>query len=99
MKRTTSTSKTSKHRAATTRKRPSRMPRGMDPAEWQARVELAAAYRLTAMMGWSDMLGTHISCRVPGTHDQFLINPYGVLFEEMTASDLIKCDVEGRKLS
>jgi len=99
MKRTTSTSKTRKHRAATTRKRPSRMPRGMDPAEWQARVELAAAYRLTAMMGWSDMLGTHISCRVPGTHDQFLINPYGVLFEEMTASDLIKCDVEGRKLS
>jgi len=73
--------------------------RGISAAEWQARVELAAAYRLTAMMGWTDMLGTHISCRVPGTHDQFLINPYGLLFEEMTASDLIKCDVEGRKLS
>lgn len=72
---------------------------GISAAEWQARVELAAAYRLTAMMGWTDMLGTHISCRVPGTEDQFLINPYGLLFEEMKASDLIKCDTEGRKLS
>ena len=67
--------------------------------EWQARVELAAAYRLAAILGWSDMLGTHISCRVPGTEDQFLINPYGELFEEITASSLIKCDTEGRKLS
>ena len=74
-------------------------PAGISAAEWQARVELAAAYRLTAMMGWTDMLGTHISCRVPGTADQFLINPYGLLFEEMRASDLIKCDVEGNKLS
>ncbi len=73
--------------------------RGIGAAEWQARVELAAAYRLTALMGWTDMLGTHISCRVPGTRDQFLINPYGLLFEEMTASDLIKCDVDGHKLS
>lgn len=68
-------------------------------AEWEARCELAAAYRLTAIMGWSDMLGTHISCRVPGTEDQFLINPYGELFEEITASSLIKCDTEGNKLS
>lgn len=97
-----------KHRPATARKRPQRTAkqvssggtaRGISAAEWQARVELAAAYRLTAVMGWTDMLGTHISCRVPGTHDQFLINPYGLLFEEMTASDLIKCDIEGRKLS
>ncbi len=73
--------------------------RKINAAEWQARVELAAAYRLTALMGWTDMLGTHISCRVPGTHDQFLINPYGLLFEEMTASALIKCDVDGSKLS
>jgi ribulose-5-phosphate 4-epimerase/fuculose-1-phosphate aldolase len=90
---------TKKHRPVTARKRPARAARGISAAEWQARVELAAAYRLTALMGWTDMLGTHISCRVPGSHDQFLINPYGLLFEEMTASDLIKCDVEGRKLS
>lgn len=92
-------SATAKHRPASKRKRPARATRGISTAEWQARVELAAAYRLTAMMGWSDMLGTHISCRVPGTDDQFLINPYGLLFEEMTASALIKCDTAGRKLS
>src|SRR5215218_8590636 len=71
----------------------------VSPAEWEARCDLAAAYRLAATMGWSDMLGTHISCRVPGTEDQFLINPYGELFEEITASSLIKCDTEGNKLS
>ncbi len=86
-------------RTAKVTKLPSRARRGMSDAEWQARVELAAAYRLTAMMGWTDMLGTHISCRVPGTDDEFLINPYGLLFEEMTASALIKCDVDGGKLS
>ncbi|RPJ46059.1 MAG: class II aldolase/adducin family protein [Betaproteobacteria bacterium] len=98
MKRRASTT-LAKHRPASARKRPLRAARSINAAEWQARVELAAAYRLTAMMGWTDMLGTHISCRVPGTHDQFLINPYGLLFEEMTASDLIKCDVDGSKLS
>ena len=67
--------------------------------EWDARVELAAAYRLTATQGWTDMLGTHISCRVPDTEDQFLINPFGLLFEEITASSLIKCDTAGNKLS
>jgi ribulose-5-phosphate 4-epimerase/fuculose-1-phosphate aldolase len=87
-----------KRKTTTTRKRNTR-PAGVSAAEWQARVELAAAYRLTAMMGWTDMLGTHISCRVPGRHDQFLINPYGLLFEEVSASDLIKCDIEGNKLS
>ncbi len=70
-----------------------------ESAEWQARLDLAAAYRLTAMLGWTDMLGTHISCRVPDTADQFLINPYGMLFEEITASSLIKIDVDGNKLS
>ena len=69
------------------------------PEEWQARVELAAAYRLCAIMGWTDMISTHLSCRVPGRHDQFLINPYGLMFEEMTASALIRIDVEGNKLS
>jgi len=70
-----------------------------DPAEWAARVELAAAYRLCAIMGWSDMISTHISVRVPGRTDQFLINPYGLMFEEVTASSLLKIDVEGNKLS
>jgi ribulose-5-phosphate 4-epimerase/fuculose-1-phosphate aldolase len=89
-----------KRRKSDSRKRPAaRAARGISPAEWQARVELAAAYRLTALMDWTDMLGTHISCRVPDSHDQFLINPYGLLFEEMTASDLIKCDIAGNKLS
>jgi ribulose-5-phosphate 4-epimerase/fuculose-1-phosphate aldolase len=68
-------------------------------SEWQARVDLAAAYRLCALYGWDDLLGTHLSTRVPGTHDQFLINPYGLLFEEMTASCLIKIDIQGNKLS
>ncbi len=71
----------------------------VESAEWQARLDLAAAYRLTALMGWTDMLGTHISCRVPDTANQFLINPYGLLFEEITASSLIKIDVDGNKLS
>jgi ribulose-5-phosphate 4-epimerase/fuculose-1-phosphate aldolase len=70
----------------------------MPAAEWQARVDLAAAYRLTAKMGWTDMIGTHLSCRVPGT-DHFLINPYGMLFEEITATSLIKIDTAGNKLS
>ena len=64
-------------------------------AEWQARVNLAAAYRLTALYGYTEMIANHISCRAPGTHDQFLINPYGMLYEEIDASCLIKVDVEG----
>jgi len=89
-------------RPARTRSTPSRATsarRGISPAEWEARCELAAAYRLAAKMEWTDMLGTHFSVRVPGTQDQFLINPYGMLFEEITASSLIKIDVEGNKLS
>ena len=75
MSKRTTTAHT-KHRSGTARKRPARSAPAINAAEWQARVELAAAYRLTARMGWTYMLGTHISCRVPGTHDQFLINPY-----------------------
>jgi ribulose-5-phosphate 4-epimerase/fuculose-1-phosphate aldolase len=67
-------------------------------AEWQQRVDLAAAYRLVALFGWDDLVFTHISARVPGTEDQFLINPYGFMFEEITASSLIKVDGSGRKL-
>lgn len=65
--------------------------------EWQARVDLAAAYRLVANFKWDDLVFTHISARVPGTH-HFLINPYGFLFEEITASSLVKVDLDGRKV-
>ena len=67
-------------------------------AEWQTRVDLAAAYRLVALFGWDDLVFTHISARVPGTGDAFLINPYGLMFEEITASSLVKIDLQGRKL-
>ena len=63
--------------------------------EWQARVELAALYRLVALHGWDDMIFTHISARVPGPEHHFLINPYGLFFEEITASSLVKVDLDG----
>lgn len=63
--------------------------------EWQARVDLAALYRLVAYHGWDDLIFTHISMRVPGPEHHFLINPYGLLFEEITASSLVKVDLEG----
>ena len=63
--------------------------------EWQLRVDLAATYRLIAMYGWDDMIFTHISVRVPGPEHHFLINPYGMLFEEINASSLVKVDLEG----
>ncbi len=66
--------------------------------EWQTRVDLAAAYRLVALFKWDDLVFTHISARVPGTENHFLINPYGLLFEEITASSLIKIDLQGNKL-
>jgi ribulose-5-phosphate 4-epimerase/fuculose-1-phosphate aldolase len=66
--------------------------------EWRTRVDLAACYRLVARYGWDDLVFTHITAKVPGTEDQFLINPYGMLFEEITASSLLKIDLEGRKL-
>ena len=67
-------------------------------AEWQVRVDLAAAYRLVAWFRWDDLVFTHITARVPGTEDQFLINPYGLLFDEITASSLVKIDLQGNKL-
>src|SRR5258705_11043422 len=63
--------------------------------EWQARVDLAAAYRLVAYYGWDDLIFTHISARVPGTEHHFLINPYGMMFDEITASSLVKVDLAG----
>ncbi|MBW0148317.1 class II aldolase/adducin family protein [Marinobacter arenosus] len=67
----------------------------LNKAEWQVRTELAAAYRLVALFGWDDLVFTHLSARVPGPDHQFLINPYGLLFHEITASSLVKVDREG----
>src|SRR5271155_6190243 len=67
--------------------------------EWKLRVDLAATYRLVAQHGWDDMIFTHISARVPGPDHHFLINPYGLLFEEITASSLVKGDLDGNQLS
>ena len=67
--------------------------------EWQLRCDLAACYRLVALHGWSDLIFTHISARIPGPEHHFLINPYGLLFEEVTASSLIRVDQEGNKLT
>ncbi|MFM2120913.1 MAG: hypothetical protein RL722_2381 [Pseudomonadota bacterium] len=67
--------------------------------EWALRVDLAAAYRLVALHGWSDAVFTHISARIPGPEHHFLINPYGQLFEEITASSLVKVDQHCHKLS
>ena len=66
--------------------------------EWEARVNLAATYRLIALYGWDDLVFTHVSARLPGPEHHFLINPYGMMFEEITASSLVKVDLGGRKL-
>lgn len=65
--------------------------------EWQTRLDLAACYRLIAMYGWDDVVFTHVSAKIPGT-EHFLINPYGMMFEEITASSLVKIDLQGNKL-
>ncbi len=67
--------------------------------EWRARVDLAAAYRLVALYGWDDLIFTHLSARVPGPEHHFLINPFGMLFEEVTASSLVKVGFDGQKVS
>ncbi|MCH1929570.1 class II aldolase/adducin family protein [Shewanella sp. A25] len=66
--------------------------------EWQQRVDLAACYRLVALYGWDDLIFTHISARVPGPEHHFLINPYGMTFDEITASSLVKVDLNGNKV-
>jgi ribulose-5-phosphate 4-epimerase/fuculose-1-phosphate aldolase len=66
-----------------------------DPAEWKLRVQLAAAYRVADYLGWNELIYTHISVRVPGEQHHFLINPYGLSFGEVTASNLVKIDVDG----
>jgi ribulose-5-phosphate 4-epimerase/fuculose-1-phosphate aldolase len=71
----------------------------VSPEEWQLRLDLAAAYRLVALYGWSDLVFTHISARIPGPEHHFLINPYGLMFDEITASSLVKVDQDCNKLS
>ena len=73
----------------------SKVRESVSSEEWQARVDLAAAYRLVAHYGWDDLVFTHISARVPGPEHHFLINPYGMMFEEITASSLVKVDLDG----
>jgi ribulose-5-phosphate 4-epimerase/fuculose-1-phosphate aldolase len=67
--------------------------------EWSQRVNLAACYRLIAHYGWDDLVDTHISARVPGPEHHFLINPYGLMFDEITASSLVKVDLDGNQLT
>ncbi|HQR71110.1 MAG TPA: class II aldolase/adducin family protein [Burkholderiaceae bacterium] len=67
--------------------------------EWRLRVDLAACYRLVAMFHWDDLIFTHISARLPGPEHHFLINPYGMMFDEITASSLVKVDLHGHKVS
>ena len=68
-------------------------------SEWQLRVDLAACYRLVAMFHWDDLIFTHISARLPGPEHHFLINPYGMMFDEITASSLVKIDLDGNKVA
>ena len=68
-------------------------------AEWEQRVNLAACYRLAALYHWDDLIFTHISARVPGPEHHFLLNPYGMLFDEITASSLVKVDLAGEKVT
>ena len=76
----------------------SKAPAGVSAAEWALRVDLAAAYRLAAIYGWTDLNNTHFSARVPGPEHHFLLNPFGMLFDEITASSLIKVDQDGKVL-
>jgi ribulose-5-phosphate 4-epimerase/fuculose-1-phosphate aldolase len=67
----------------------------ISPAEWALRVQLAAAYRVADHLGWAELIYTHISARVPGPEHHFLINPYGLRFDEVTASSLVKINADG----
>jgi len=70
----------------------------MDAKEWAVRVDLAAAYRVAAHLGWSELIYAHITARLPGPEHHFLINPYGMMFEEISASSLVKIDLAGNKV-
>lgn len=79
----------------TTAQKPASVRQEVPEQEWQVRVDLAAAYRLVALYGWDDLIFTHLSARVPGPEHHFLINPYGMMFEEITASSLVKINLQG----
>lgn len=85
--------------SATVLKNPASLRSQVTPEEWATRVDLAAAYRLVAHYGWDDLIFTHISARVPGPDEHFLINPYGWMFHEITASSLVKVDLDGNIVS
>jgi ribulose-5-phosphate 4-epimerase/fuculose-1-phosphate aldolase len=85
-------------RSGSTTSRAEQIRNVVSPEEWQARVELAACYRLVAMNGWDDLVFTHMSARVPGTAAEYLLNPMGLLFEEVTASSLVKVAADGTVL-
>ncbi len=72
---------------------------GIEPDEWSVRCELAACYRLVAMHGWDDLLANHLTARVPGEPGSFLINPFGLMFDEVTASSLVKIDGSGEPIA
>jgi ribulose-5-phosphate 4-epimerase/fuculose-1-phosphate aldolase len=74
------------------------VPGSISEEEWQIRKDLAACYRLVAMFGWDDLIATHLSARIPG-EEAFLINPFGLLFDEITAGNLVKVNAEGEKLT
>src|SRR5437667_4202143 len=78
--------------------KPSTVRDQVSTEEWQARVDLAAAYRLVALYGWDDLILTHISARVQGAEHHFLLNPYGMMFDEVTASSLLRVDLGGSKV-
>jgi len=78
---------------------PTKLTNQVSEEEWQVRVDLAAAYQLVALYGWDDLIFTHISARVPGAEHHFLLNPYGMMFEEVTASSLVKVDLAGNKVT
>jgi ribulose-5-phosphate 4-epimerase/fuculose-1-phosphate aldolase len=78
---------------------PETPPASCSPEEWAIRVDLAAAYRLVAHFRWDDLVFTHITARLPGPEHHFLINPYGMLFDEITASSLVKIDLHGNKVA
>src|SRR5689334_8852925 len=71
----------------------------IDSREWDLRVQLAAAYRIIDYMGWSELIWTHTTVRVPGPEHHFLINPYGLRFDEVRASNLVKVDMNGNIIS
>ena len=76
----------------------STIPTRMSAEEWLTRCDLAACYRLVDLFGWSDLVNTRITARIPGSHDHFLINPFGLLYDEITASSLVKIDAGGNKV-